>query len=77
VHFLWVIESIRWLLPVCFDLRAIFTPEDATLIHRTNYRKNEPLNNVIINFNYYCDLFGFHSEDSRVVFRDRLRSALL
>jgi hypothetical protein len=31
VHFLCVIESIRWLLPVCFDLRAILTPDDATL----------------------------------------------
>jgi hypothetical protein len=24
-----------------------------------------------------CELFVFHSEDSRVVFRDRLRSALV
>jgi hypothetical protein len=62
-----VIESIRLLLPVCLNLRAVLTPEDATrrnarlitFFHRTNYGKFEPLNNAIMNFNYNnCDLFG-------------------
>jgi hypothetical protein len=43
-----------------------------TFFHRTNYGKFE-----LLNFNYYCDLFGFRSEDSRVVFRDKLKSALV
>jgi hypothetical protein len=45
--------------------------------HRTNYDKFEPLNNAILNFNHCCDLFAFRSEDSCVVLRDRLKSALL
>jgi Reverse transcriptase (RNA-dependent DNA polymerase) len=44
--------------------------------HRTNYGKFEPLNNAIMNFNQYCDLFGFRNDESRDVFRDRLRFAL-
>jgi hypothetical protein len=43
-----------------------------TFFHRTNYGKFE-----LLNFNYYCDFFGFRSEDSRVVFRDKLKSDLL
>jgi hypothetical protein len=30
------------------------------------------LNNAILNFHYYCVLFGFHSEDGRGVFLDGL-----
>jgi hypothetical protein len=44
--------------------------------HRTNYGKFEPLNNAIINFNRYCDLFGFRNEESRDIFRGRLKLAL-
>jgi Reverse transcriptase (RNA-dependent DNA polymerase) len=44
--------------------------------HRTNYGKFEPLNNAILNFNRYCDLFGFHNDESRDVFRGRLKLAL-
>jgi hypothetical protein len=44
--------------------------------HRTNYGKFEPLNNAIMNFNQYCDLFGFRNDESRDVSRDRLRFAL-
>ena len=44
--------------------------------HRTNYGKFEPLNNAILNFNRYCDLFGFRNDESRDVFRDRLKLAL-
>jgi hypothetical protein len=44
--------------------------------HRTNYGRFEPLNNAIMNFNRYCDLFGFRTDESRDVFRDRLKLAL-
>jgi hypothetical protein len=44
--------------------------------HRTNYGKFEPLKNAIMNFNRYCDLFGFRNDGSRDVFRGRLKLAL-
>jgi hypothetical protein len=44
--------------------------------HRTNYGRFEPLNNAIMNFIRYFDLFGFRTNESRDVFRDRLRLAL-
>jgi hypothetical protein len=44
--------------------------------HRRAYGKYEPVNNAILNFNWYCDLFGFRNDESRDVFRGRLRLAL-
>jgi hypothetical protein len=43
--------------------------------HRTNnnYGRFELLNNAIMNFNRFCDLFGFCTDESRDVFRDRLK----
>jgi hypothetical protein len=45
--------------------------------HRTNYERFEPLNSTLMSFNKYCDLFGSRNDESRNVFRERLRSALL
>jgi hypothetical protein len=47
-----------------------------TFFHSTNYGRFEPVNNAIINFNKYCHWFGFCSEVSCDMFRDRLKSAL-
>jgi hypothetical protein len=47
-----------------------------TFFHRTNYGRFEPVNNAIINLNKYCHWFGFCSEASRDMFRDRQKSAL-
>jgi hypothetical protein len=45
--------------------------------HRRNYGKFEPVNNAIINFNKYCDWFGFSYTESRETFRRKMLSALL
>jgi hypothetical protein len=61
-----------------FEQRPYASRRHAKLVpffHRTNYGKFEPLNNAIMNFNHYCDCFGFR-EESRDMFRGRLRMAL-
>ena len=63
-----------------FEQRPYARRRHAKLVpffHRTNYGKFEPLNNAIMNFNHYCDLFGFRSEESRGIFCDRLKLTLL
>jgi hypothetical protein len=47
-----------------------------TFFDRTNYGRFEPVNNAIINFNKYCNWFGFCSEVGRDMFQDRMKSAL-
>jgi hypothetical protein len=44
--------------------------------HRTNYGQNEPVNETILIFNDYCDLFGFRDDESRYVFRNGFSRAL-
>jgi hypothetical protein len=45
--------------------------------HRRNYGMFEPVNNSIVSFNKYCEWFGFCEIESRNVFRNRFKSALL
>lgn len=62
-----------------FEQRPYARRRHAKLVpffHRTNYGKFEPLNNAIINFNRYCDLFGFRNDESRNIFRGRFRLTL-
>jgi hypothetical protein len=57
-------------------LRFENNPYTRRLEDRTNYGKFEPLNNAIMNFNRNCDLFGFRNDESRDIFRGRLKLAL-
>jgi hypothetical protein len=73
------IDSVNLSILLKFESNPYARRRNAKLVpffHRTNYGKFEPLNNAILNFNRYCDLFGFRSEESRNVFRSRLRLSL-
>jgi hypothetical protein len=60
----------------CADLTLMLRFEEVRYSRRTNYVRFEPVNNTTINFNKYCDWYGFCGEVGLNMFRDRLKSVL-